>query len=197
MRGNLPPSSPGIPSPVSVREPPRFRGKSWEASPTPYSSETPLFQGFPGTLGISRSACHAEGRGFESLQPLSKACFCRLSATTGFSPARRRRLSRLHGRSSACCGRHPALHANDTFLYTDACRRDGTRAVRPRRGQPAAARSCSWKFSQGPLALGAGFGAPLLGAAGLRRSQPLRRYPPMYDISTFGSAAVSAVRSSE
>jgi hypothetical protein len=33
-----------IPSPVSVRKPPRFRGKSWEASPTTYSSE-PLFPG--------------------------------------------------------------------------------------------------------------------------------------------------------
>jgi hypothetical protein len=69
-----------IPSPVSVRKPPRFRGKSWEASPTTYSSETAVFQGFPGTLGISRSACHAEGRGFESLQPLP-----RRPAFAGFS----------------------------------------------------------------------------------------------------------------
>ena len=61
-----------VPSPVSVRKPPRFRGKSWKASPIAYSSETPILQDFLGTLGIPRSACHAEGRGFESLQPLSR-----------------------------------------------------------------------------------------------------------------------------
>jgi hypothetical protein len=61
-----------VPSPVSVRKPPRFRGKSWKVSPITYSSETHVLQDFLGTLGIPRSACHAEGRGFESLQPLPK-----------------------------------------------------------------------------------------------------------------------------
>jgi hypothetical protein len=37
-----------------------------------YGSETRILQGFLETLGIPRSACHAEGRGFESLQPLRK-----------------------------------------------------------------------------------------------------------------------------
>jgi hypothetical protein len=59
-----------VPSPVSVRKPPRFRGKSWKASPTAYRSETAVLQDFLRTLRIPRSACHAEGRGFESLQPL-------------------------------------------------------------------------------------------------------------------------------
>jgi hypothetical protein len=59
-----------VPSPVSVRKPPRFRGKSWNASPTAYSSEIAVLQAFLKTLRIPRSACHAEGRGFESLQPL-------------------------------------------------------------------------------------------------------------------------------
>ena len=61
-----------VPSPVSVRKPPQFRGKSWTASPIACSSETRILQDFLGTLGIPRSACHAEGRGFESHQPLSK-----------------------------------------------------------------------------------------------------------------------------
>jgi hypothetical protein len=61
-----------VPSPVSVRKPPRFRGKSWKASPIANSSETRILQDFLGTLGIPRSACHAKGRGFESLQPLSR-----------------------------------------------------------------------------------------------------------------------------
>jgi hypothetical protein len=61
-----------VPSPVSVRKPPRFRGKSWTASPIAYRSETPILQDFLGTLGIPRSACHAEGPGFESLQPLPR-----------------------------------------------------------------------------------------------------------------------------
>jgi hypothetical protein len=61
-----------VPSPVSVRKPPRFRGISWKASLIAYSSETGILQGFLRTLGIPRSACHAEGRGFESLQPLHK-----------------------------------------------------------------------------------------------------------------------------
>ena len=61
-------------SPVRFQSgnPPRFRGEPWEGSPTTDSSETAPFQDFPGTLGISRPACHAEGRGFESLQPLQK-----------------------------------------------------------------------------------------------------------------------------
>src|SRR5215203_1958442 len=62
-----------VPSPVSVRKPPRFRGKSWKASPMAYRSETRILQDFLGRLGIPPSACHAEGRGFESLQPLQKA----------------------------------------------------------------------------------------------------------------------------
>jgi hypothetical protein len=56
--------NPHGPSPVSVRKPPRFRGNSWKASPIAYSSETCILQDLLGTLGIPRSACHAEGRGF-------------------------------------------------------------------------------------------------------------------------------------
>jgi hypothetical protein len=68
-----------VPSPVSVWKPPRFRDKSWEASPITVSSETAVLQYFLGTLGISRSACHAEGRGFESLQPLRRIRLYRAS----------------------------------------------------------------------------------------------------------------------
>jgi hypothetical protein len=61
-----------VPSPVSVRKPPRFRSKRWKPSPTADRSETAVLQDFLRTLRIPRSACHAEGRGFESHQPLSE-----------------------------------------------------------------------------------------------------------------------------
>jgi hypothetical protein len=56
--------------PVWVREPPWFRGKFRESRVGAMGLETAGLQAYSCGSGAARSACHAEGRGFESLQPL-------------------------------------------------------------------------------------------------------------------------------
>jgi hypothetical protein len=126
------------PSPVSVRKPPRFRRKSWKASLIADDSEARTLQGFPGALGIPRSACHAEGRGFESLQPLRKRpAFAGLFGLgsrlvrlrpVGLKPDSPRADRRPFHRNP-CVQAHSGPSEPKSFC--GVCRRSGIRLLRP------------------------------------------------------------------
>jgi hypothetical protein len=54
----------------SLSKPLRFRDKSWNSIPPSAQQEPANLQAFRDDLQLGASACHAEGRGFESHQPL-------------------------------------------------------------------------------------------------------------------------------
>jgi hypothetical protein len=112
-KASVSPRRRGRPSVRSVPKSPRFGRDSWTGLTRPAWQEAIDFQVFRDDPWPIASACHAEGRGFESLQPLSRRpafaglfgagvgwCDCVAGSRSGYEEEQRGRSDLSRGRSS-------------------------------------------------------------------------------------------------